>query len=84
MFLGGVMSFGLKSKHLLLMLLNLEFLVLVVYLFMFFCLSCSGEYFFSVIFLVFSVCEGVVGLSVLVFLMRTCGNDNFQNLSVLW
>jgi NADH-ubiquinone oxidoreductase chain 4L len=39
--------------------------------------------FFSLYFLTFSVCEGVLGLSVLVSIIRTHGNDYFINFSLL-
>nr|YP_010758574.1 NADH dehydrogenase subunit 4L [Anatolica potanini]WEW65004.1 NADH dehydrogenase subunit 4L [Anatolica potanini] len=85
MFLCGLFMFSMKRKHLLLMLLSLEFVVLSVYYLMFFYLSQVGnEYFFSMIFLTFSVCEGVLGLSILVSLIRTHGNDYFQSFNVLW
>nr|ALO77657.1 NADH deshydrogenase subunit 4L [Anaspis sp. ANA01] len=84
MFLVGLIVFSLKRKHLLLMLLSLEFLVLSVYLNAFMYLSFSADFFFSMIFLTFTVCEGALGLSILVSLIRTHGNDYFQSFSVLW
>nr|YP_010464323.1 NADH dehydrogenase subunit 4L [Heterotarsus carinula]UUL71700.1 NADH dehydrogenase subunit 4L [Heterotarsus carinula] len=85
MFFSGLTLFSMKRKHLLLMLLSLEFVVLSVYYEMFLYLSQVGnEYFFSMVFLTFSVCEGVLGLSILVSLIRTHGNDYFQSFSVLW
>nr|YP_010158865.1 NADH dehydrogenase subunit 4L [Opatrum sabulosum]QRG31144.1 NADH dehydrogenase subunit 4L [Opatrum sabulosum] len=85
MFVCGLIMFSMKRKHLLLMLLSLEFVVLSVYYLMFFYLSQVGnEYFFSMVFLTFSVCEGVLGLSILVSLIRTHGNDYFQSFNVLW
>nr|ADO60597.1 NADH dehydrogenase subunit 4L [Boros schneideri] len=85
MFFSGLMVFSMKRKHLLLMLLSLEFIVLSLYLGLFIYLSSMlNEYFFSMIFLSFSVCEGALGLSILVSLIRTHGNDYFQSFSVLW
>nr|YP_009469534.1 NADH dehydrogenase subunit 4L [Tenebrio obscurus]AVE14893.1 NADH dehydrogenase subunit 4L [Tenebrio obscurus] len=85
MFYVGLLVFSLKRKHLLLMLLSLEFVVLSVYYVLFIYLSYLGnDYFFSMIFLTFSVCEGVLGLSILVSLIRTHGNDYFQSFSLLW
>nr|YP_010464219.1 NADH dehydrogenase subunit 4L [Strongylium kulzeri]UUL71596.1 NADH dehydrogenase subunit 4L [Strongylium kulzeri] len=85
MFIAGLVVFSWKRKHLLLMLLALEFIVLSVYFMIFLYLSFLGnEYFFGMIFLTFSVCEGVLGLSVLVSLIRTHGNDYFQSFNVLW
>nr|QWY25989.1 NADH dehydrogenase subunit 4L [Gonocephalum kochi] len=85
MFFSGLIMFSMKRKHLLLMLLSLEFIVLSVYYLMFFYFSqVDNEYFFSMVFLTFSVCEGVLGLSILVSLIRTHGNDYFQSFNVLW
>nr|ADO60455.1 NADH dehydrogenase subunit 4L [Anaspis sp. BMNH 840206] len=85
MFLAGLLVFSLKRKHLLLMLLSLEFLVLSIYLNLFIYLSFLGnDYFFSMIFLTFTVCEGALGLSILVSLIRTHGNDYFQSFNILW
>nr|AXS66247.1 NADH dehydrogenase subunit 4L [Tenebrionoidea sp. 2 KM-2017] len=85
MFFCGLLVFSLKRKHLLLMLLSLEFIVLSIYFNLFIYLSfISHEYFFSMIFLTFSVCEGALGLSILVSMIRTHGNDYFQSFSVLW
>nr|YP_010535840.1 NADH dehydrogenase subunit 4L [Luprops yunnanus]UYB79052.1 NADH dehydrogenase subunit 4L [Luprops yunnanus] len=85
MFFSGCLSFSIKRKHLLLMLLSLEFMVLSLYYLLFSYLSgFNNDYFFSMIFLTFSVCEGSLGLAILVSLMRSHGNDYFQSFSVLW
>nr|ARH54035.1 NADH dehydrogenase subunit 4L [Tomoxia bucephala] len=80
----GLLSFSIKRKHLLLMLLSLEFLVLFMFVIVFIYLGLSLEYFFSMVFLTFSVCEGALGLSILVSLVRTHGNDYYKSFSVLW
>nr|ARH54633.1 NADH dehydrogenase subunit 4L [Scaphidema metallicum] len=85
MFGAGLVSFSLNRKHLLLLLLSLEFLVISLFYTMFYYFSYLGnEYFFSMIFLTFSVCEGVLGLSLMVSLIRVHGNDYFQSFSILW
>nr|YP_011017554.1 NADH dehydrogenase subunit 4L [Himaloaesalus gaoligongshanus]QCU46388.1 NADH dehydrogenase subunit 4L [Himaloaesalus gaoligongshanus]WQF69243.1 NADH dehydrogenase subunit 4L [Himaloaesalus gaoligongshanus] len=84
-YLMGLMSFCLKRKHLLLMLLSLEVVVLGLYFFLyFFLIFFDYEFFFCMIFLTMSVCEGVVGLSILISLVRTHSGDYFQSLNVLW
>nr|YP_010714908.1 NADH dehydrogenase subunit 4L [Neohydnus jiuzhaigouensis]WDE20722.1 NADH dehydrogenase subunit 4L [Neohydnus jiuzhaigouensis] len=85
MFFMGAMSFTIKRKHLLMMLLSLEFMVLSLFLglFMYFNIL-MYEYYFTLIFLSFSVCEGALGLSLLVSLIRTHGNDYFQTFNILW
>nr|ALO76735.1 NADH deshydrogenase subunit 4L [Agyrtodes labralis] len=81
----GLLMFCLKRKHLLLMLLSLEFIILSLYFNIFIYLSnFSFEFNFSMIFMTMSVCEGALGLSILVSLIRSHGNDYFQTFSVLW
>nr|APX39793.1 NADH dehydrogenase subunit 4L [Pachybrachis sp. ReAss_5] len=81
----GLLSFSLFRKHLLLMLLSLEFLVITLYFGLFMILGYySYEYFFSLIFLVMSVCEGALGLSILVMMIRSSGNDYILTLNSLW
>nr|AND96496.1 NADH deshydrogenase subunit 4L [Onthophagus nr. babirussa] len=85
MFFSGMISFVIKRKHLLLMLLSLEFIILSLFLNLFIYLSFFFyDYFFSMIFLTMSVCEGALGLGVLVSMIRTHGNDYFNTFSVLW
>nr|QVM79240.1 NADH dehydrogenase subunit 4L [Grammoptera ruficornis] len=85
MFFSGLLVFTLKRKHLLLMLLSLEFIVLSLYLSIFIYLSMLNyEFFFSMIFLTMSVCEGALGLSILVLMIRTHGNDYILTFSSLW
>nr|YP_010464284.1 NADH dehydrogenase subunit 4L [Chlorophila portschinski]UUL71661.1 NADH dehydrogenase subunit 4L [Chlorophila portschinski] len=85
MFFAGLFVFSSKRKHLLLMLLSLEFIVLSVYFLIFIYLNfVDNDYFFSMVFITFSVCEGVIGLSILVSLIRSHGNDYFQSFSLLW
>nr|UEP16628.1 NADH dehydrogenase subunit 4L [Megalotomus costalis] len=84
MFFVGVLTFSLARKHLLLTLFSLEFLVLVLFLsFLMFLLFFDYEFYFMLFFLVFSVCEGALGLGVLVNMIRSHGNDLLSSLSVL-
>nr|AYW52631.1 NADH dehydrogenase subunit 4L [Elateridae sp. JWH-2018] len=85
MFFIGLLVFCFKCKHLLLMLLSLEFIVISLYFMGFIYLVGIGyEYFFMMIFLTMSVCEGALGLSILVSMIRSYGNDYFQSFSILW
>lgn len=80
----GVISFIFSYKHLLNILLRLEFIVLCLFIFLFFYLNfLNFEQYFRIYFLVFSVCEGVLGLSILVSIIRSHGNDYFLNYSFL-
>lgn len=82
-FLGGL-SFVYSYKHLLNILLSLEFIVLTLFFILFFFLNLNNfELYFSMFFLTFAVCEGVLGLSIIVSIIRTHGNDYFLNFSIL-
>nr|YP_010954754.1 NADH dehydrogenase subunit 4L [Dorcus tityus]WMW30139.1 NADH dehydrogenase subunit 4L [Dorcus tityus] len=85
MYLMGLLSFCLNRKHLLLMLLSLEFVVVSLFLmlYLYLCLY-NWEFFFLMIFLTMSVCEGVLGLSLLVLLMRSYGNNYMISFNLLW
>nr|YP_010414541.1 NADH dehydrogenase subunit 4L [Glenoleon pulchellus]URT60707.1 NADH dehydrogenase subunit 4L [Glenoleon pulchellus] len=84
MYVCGCLSYALKRKHLLSMLLSLEFIVLsLFFLLIMMLMYYDFEFFFSMVFLTFSVCEGALGLSILVSMARTHGNDYFQSLNIL-
>nr|YP_010958811.1 NADH dehydrogenase subunit 4L [Crypsiptya coclesalis]WNB40559.1 NADH dehydrogenase subunit 4L [Crypsiptya coclesalis] len=84
MFIMGNMIFVSKHKHLLIVLLSLEFMVLSVFFFMIILFSyIEYDMYMLMVFLVFSVCEGALGLSILVSMIRTHGNDYFQSFSLL-
>lgn len=80
----GLLGFVSNRKHLLSTLLRLEMVVLglfgiVIYVrFIYW-----GDLYLSIIFLTFRVCEGALGLGVLIFLVRSHGNDYFQTFSLL-
>nr|YP_008379173.1 NADH dehydrogenase subunit 4L [Rondotia menciana]AGO20413.1 NADH dehydrogenase subunit 4L [Rondotia menciana] len=84
MFFIGNLIFVSKNKHLLIVLLSLEFIVLSIFFF-FLVLLMFKDYdmHMLVVFLVFSVCEGSLGLSILVSMIRSHGNDYFQSFSML-
>nr|WPN89800.1 NADH dehydrogenase subunit 4L [Fenusa sp. 1 GYN-2023a] len=84
LFFFSFFSLCLNRFHLLMFLLSLEFIILTIYFNLIILLSFfEMELFFSMFFLVFSVCESVLGLSILVKMVRTHGNDFFQVLSIL-
>lgn len=83
-FIRGAYVFISIRKHLLSILLSLEFIVLrLFFLIMLFLRFFNFEFFFSIIFLIFRVCEGALGLSILVSLIRTHGNDYFNSYRIL-
>lgn len=80
----GIISFILNRKHLLSSLLRLEFIVLTLFFILIIYLnSFNYETYFSIIFLTFRVCEGALGISVIVSIIRTHGNDYFYSFSIL-
>nr|YP_010022507.1 NADH dehydrogenase subunit 4L [Caryandoides hunanica]QON98917.1 NADH dehydrogenase subunit 4L [Caryandoides hunanica] len=82
-YFSGVYVFSSKRKHLLMVLLSLEYIVLSLFLLIIiFLINFDYDYFFPVIFLVFSVCEGALGLSILVSMIRSHGNDFFSSFSL--
>nr|WDV10598.1 NADH dehydrogenase subunit 4L [Bhutanitis thaidina] len=84
MYMFGNMIFVLKYKHLLITLLSLEFIVLSIFFFFLMYLNfVEFNMYMLMIFLLFSVCEGALGLSILVSMIRTHGNDYFQSFSIL-
>nr|YP_009050436.1 NADH dehydrogenase subunit 4L [Potanthus flavus]AIC37431.1 NADH dehydrogenase subunit 4L [Potanthus flavus] len=84
MFIIGNLIFVSKRKHLLIMLLSLEFIILSIYMMMMIYLSLiEFDMYMLMVFLVFSVCEGALGISILVSMIRTYGNDYFQSYKLL-
>lgn len=70
---------GSRRKHLLATLLSLEFAVLGLFLIIRRGIrSLFGNFLFRIILLTFSVCEGRLGLTILVRIVRSHGNDYYQ------
>nr|WRQ18130.1 NADH dehydrogenase subunit 4L [Coproporus sp.] len=85
MYFSGLLIFSKKRKHFLLMLLSLEFIILSLYFNMCVYLSFFNyEFYFTMIFMTMSVCEGALGLSLLVSMIRNFGSDYFQLFNLLW
>nr|YP_010472719.1 NADH dehydrogenase subunit 4L [Manduca quinquemaculata]UVH65847.1 NADH dehydrogenase subunit 4L [Manduca quinquemaculata] len=84
MFFIGNLIFVSKNKHLLIILLSLEFMVLSMFFFLLlYFMMIDYDMYMLMVFLVFSVCEGSLGLSILVSMIRTHGNDYFQSFNLL-
>nr|YP_010598404.1 NADH dehydrogenase subunit 4L [Citharomantis falcata]UIX55348.1 NADH dehydrogenase subunit 4L [Citharomantis falcata] len=84
MFFCGLWVFSSKRKHLLMTLLSLEFIVLILFIALYnYLLLMNGELYMTMFFLSFAVCEGVLGLSILVSMIRTHGNDYFNSFGLL-
>nr|YP_010352941.1 NADH dehydrogenase subunit 4L [Tropostreptus microcephalus]UOF70372.1 NADH dehydrogenase subunit 4L [Tropostreptus microcephalus] len=82
--MSGFFSFVSVRKHVLNMLLSLEFIMLglIVGLTGVF-MEVEVESYFILYFLTFAACEGALGLSVVVALIRTHGSDFFYNFNIL-
>ena len=85
MYIVGLIVFCIICKHFLIMLLRLEFIIMSLLLGLFFILIYYNyEMYFLIIFIILVVREGVLGLSVLVSIIRTHGNDYFRRFNILW
>lgn len=84
MFISRIFVFVSLRKHLLSILLRLEFIILSLFMLIFiYLVSYNIEIYVLIIFLIFIVCEGALGLSILVSIIRTHGNNYFQSFNVL-
>nr|YP_010616658.1 NADH dehydrogenase subunit 4L [Euthalia franciae]WAW79845.1 NADH dehydrogenase subunit 4L [Euthalia franciae] len=84
MFMIGNMIFVSSHKHLLIVLMSLEFMVLsIFFLMLMYLMMINYNMYMLMVFLVFSVCEGALGLSILVSMIRTHGNDYFQSFNLI-
>nr|AXS66642.1 NADH dehydrogenase subunit 4L [Curculionoidea sp. 27 KM-2017] len=85
LFFSGLLIYILKYNHFLLMLLSLEFIVLSLYLFLMMGIfHYSYEHFLCMFYLSMSVCEGALGLSLLVLVVRSHGMDSILLIDNLW
>uniref|UniRef100_UPI003002A523 NADH dehydrogenase subunit 4L n=1 Tax=Limassolla dispunctata TaxID=3019670 RepID=UPI003002A523 len=83
-FFMSLLCLMLVRKHILLCLISLEFLVLtLLLLILFYCLMYEYSFYLFLIMMTFYVCEGVLGLSVLVYMIRSHGNDYLLSM-FLW
>nr|WRK21462.1 NADH dehydrogenase subunit 4L [Hecalus sp.] len=84
MYMLSILSVFFVRKHIFLCLLSLEFLVIsLLLMMMLYLVFFSFGFYLMIIMMVFFVCEGVLGLSVLVSMIRCHGNDYLLSLS-LW
>nr|ATC73029.1 NADH dehydrogenase subunit 4L [Osbornellus sp. EMHAU-2015-Zz052506] len=84
MYMLCLISLMVIRKHVFLCLLSLEFVVVSLLLMLsYYLMFFSFGFYIMVFMMVFFVCEGVLGLGVLVSMIRCCGND-YLNTSSLW
>lgn len=78
------MIFVKFNKHILLILIRLEFFVVIIFYvwFMYFSILDVNQ-FISLYYLIFSVNESVLGLTIIIIIIRSEGSDYLSSLSVL-
>ena len=80
----GLFGFVLAYKHLLNILLRLEFIMVNLFWFISLIISSlGGDLYFVLYFLTLAACEGALGLGLLISIVRSHGNDNFIGFNVL-
>nr|YP_009441912.1 NADH dehydrogenase subunit 4L [Trypodendron domesticum]AOY40120.1 NADH dehydrogenase subunit 4L [Trypodendron domesticum] len=85
MFISSLLVYILNYSHFLIILLSLEMMVLSLFLLMFFYyLKFNMESFISMVFISVTVCESALGLSLLVWMIRTHGGDFVMLVDNLW
>nr|YP_009529026.1 NADH dehydrogenase subunit 4L [Phryganea cinerea]AXU98781.1 NADH dehydrogenase subunit 4L [Phryganea cinerea] len=83
-YLIGNFMYSLNRKHLLIILLSLEFIMLNLFFMIYlYTVSLGNSMYFMVMFMVLSVCEGVLGISILMYMIRIFGNDYVRIFSIL-
>nr|YP_961307.1 NADH dehydrogenase subunit 4L [Capitulum mitella]AAR87435.1 NADH dehydrogenase subunit 4L [Capitulum mitella] len=84
LFFVGFWVYVSKRKHLMNMLISLEYVVLsLFFIIMLVTFSQGLETYVSLIFLVASVCEGSLGVGIVVGMVRSCGDDYVSSMTVL-
>nr|AII19583.1 NADH dehydrogenase subunit 4L [Savignium sp. BKKC-2014] len=84
MFFVGSWIYISKRKHLMNMLISLEYIVLSIFLLLMLITFTLGlETYTSLIFLVASVCEGSLGVGMMVGMVRSHGSDYIMGLTAL-
>nr|YP_010478277.1 NADH dehydrogenase subunit 4L [Nesophrosyne sp. 23 GMB-2012]UVI59721.1 NADH dehydrogenase subunit 4L [Nesophrosyne sp. 23 GMB-2012] len=82
MYIMSIFSILLVRKHIFLCLLSLEYVVLSLTMMYSYYFVYTSSFYMLIMMMVFFVCEGVLGLSVLVSLIRCHGNDFIMTLSM--
>nr|AJR19249.1 NADH dehydrogenase subunit 4L [Sericostoma personatum]QNE85905.1 NADH dehydrogenase subunit 4L [Sericostoma personatum] len=83
-FIVGNYIFCFNYKHLLIMLLMLELMSMMIF-FMFYMslIMLDLNFYYLMLFLLIMVCEGVLGISILVYMIRIYGSDYYMIYSFL-
>uniref|UniRef100_A0AAU6PBY4 NADH-ubiquinone oxidoreductase chain 4L n=1 Tax=Destinoides conspicuus TaxID=3137869 RepID=A0AAU6PBY4_9HEMI len=84
MFFITMTSLMIMRKHILMSLLSLEFMMMSIILnVVMFCLTMKLSMYMLIFMMTLLVCEGVLGLSILINMIRCQGND-FMNSTLSW
>nr|AWV84364.1 NADH dehydrogenase subunit 4L [Derotettix mendosensis] len=84
MFVSSMITLCMTRKHIMLSLLSLEYMVLSLFCVMtYFVNFKNDETMLLMIFLVFSVCEGAMGLCSLVTMIRSHSNDYLNSINLM-
>jgi NADH:ubiquinone oxidoreductase subunit K len=79
----GLITFAFLRNHIVATLLRLEFASLSVYLLLFITLApAPRELYLSLVYLTLAACEGALGLSILVAVIKHKGNDYLNSPSL--
>jgi NADH:ubiquinone oxidoreductase subunit K len=82
--LNGLISFVILRNHFITTLLRLEFASLSLYLLLFLTIvKVDTETFISLIYLALAACEGALGLSILVAVIKHRGNDFLNSANLI-
>nr|YP_009944728.1 NADH dehydrogenase subunit 4L [Encyrtus rhodococcusiae]QGA74523.1 NADH dehydrogenase subunit 4L [Encyrtus rhodococcusiae] len=85
LFINFLVVFLAFYYNIMLTLMSLEFLMLTLLMILNFIIMFYGNLFIMMYYLIFVVWESVLGLSLLIILIRSKGNDNMKNLNlILW
>nr|QZZ18291.1 NADH dehydrogenase subunit 4L [Empoasca serrata] len=83
-FFMNILCLILIRKHILLCLMSFEFIIISLLLVILnYCVMFNNSFYIYLIMMTFYVCEGVMGLGVLVRMIRSHGND-YLNSMLVW
>nr|AZL93382.1 NADH dehydrogenase subunit 4L [Pimpla luctuosa] len=84
MFMITCFMFSYYYKHLMLTIISLEFIMISVFFNMFIILMVlESNLYLMIVFLTMGVCEGALGLSLIVLIVRFYGNDYMNSMSLM-
>nr|AHX97831.1 NADH dehydrogenase subunit 4L [Pseudognaptodon sp. QL-2014] len=83
-FLISCFMFSFFYKHILLTLISLEFMMINMLMNLYMILiNVNMNFFFITMFINIVICEGILGLSIMVYMIRNSGNDYMNLLNLM-